>query len=147
MYFVRLRFHVSLEKNSYGDVIINDEGRHMLTHNRHSLPFEPWVDWLISVYCHIGNISDIKCVEQRKSATPALTRHIRLQCYPPRTRDSHTGATFSKASARERTPTQQYLWRHFLLFSRRTFAGVRFAERSTVVKDLSMELSLPVFTT
>ena len=42
-------------------------------------------------------------------------------------------AAFSKASARERSPTKQYLWRHFLLFSRRTFAGARFAERSTAV--------------
>ena len=40
-------------------------------------------------------------------------------------------AAFSKASARERSPTKQYLWRHFLLFSRQTFAGARFAERST----------------
>ena len=40
-------------------------------------------------------------------------------------------AAFSKASAREHSPTEQYLWRHFLLFSRRTFAGARFAERST----------------
>ena len=40
-------------------------------------------------------------------------------------------AAFSKASARERSPTKQYLWRHFLLFSRRLFAGARFAERST----------------
>ena len=36
-------------------------------------------------------------------------------------------AALSKASARERSPTKQYLWRHFLLFSRRTFAGARFA--------------------
>ena len=43
----------------------------------------------------------------------------------------HRRAAFSKASARERSPTKQYLWRHFLLFSRRTFAGARFAERST----------------
>ena len=43
-----------------------------------------------------------------------------------------TGAAFSNASARESSPTKQYLWRHFLLFSRRTFAGARFAERSTV---------------
>ena len=42
-----------------------------------------------------------------------------------------TRAAFSKASTRERSPTKQYLWRHFLLFSRRTFAGARFAERST----------------
>ena len=41
------------------------------------------------------------------------------------------GAAFSKASARERSPAKQYLWRHFLLFSRRTFAGARFAESST----------------
>ena len=41
--------------------------------------------------------------------------------------------TFSKASARERSPTKQYLWRHFLFFSRRTFAGARFAERSTAL--------------
>ena len=42
-----------------------------------------------------------------------------------------TCAAFSKASACERSPTKQYLWRHFLLFSRRTFAGARFAEPST----------------
>ena len=40
-------------------------------------------------------------------------------------------AAFSKASARERSPTKQYLWRSFLLFSRQTFAGARFAESST----------------
>ena len=44
-----------------------------------------------------------------------------------------TCAAFSKASARERLPTKQYLWRHFLLFSPRTFAGARFAERSNGV--------------
>ena len=42
-----------------------------------------------------------------------------------------TSAGFSKTSARERSLTKQYLWRQFLLFSRRTFAGARFAERST----------------
>ena len=45
-----------------------------------------------------------------------------------------TSAAFSNASTRESSPTKQYLWRHFLLFSRRTFAGARFAERSTVPK-------------
>ena len=45
--------------------------------------------------------------------------------------NSNASAAFSKASARERSPTKQYLWRHFLLFSLRTFAGARFAERST----------------
>ena len=49
---------------------------------------------------------------------------------------TETCAAFSKASARERSPTKQYLWRHFLLFSRRTFAGARFAERSTDVDAL-----------
>ena len=44
-----------------------------------------------------------------------------------------TIAAFSKASARERSPTKQYLCCYFLLFSRRTFAGARFAELSTGV--------------
>ena len=35
---------------------------------------------------------------------------------------SRCSAAFSKASARERSPTKQYLWRHFLLFSRRSRA-------------------------
>ena len=43
---------------------------------------------------------------------------------------SRTRAALSKASARERSPTKQYLWRQFLLFIRRMFAGARFAERS-----------------
>ena len=55
-------------------------------------------------------------------------------------------AAFSKASARERSPTKQYLRRHFLLFSRRTFAGARFAERSTdlgriIVIDVRLRLT------
>ena len=43
----------------------------------------------------------------------------------------NTCAAFNKASTRERSPTKQYLWRNFLLFSRRTFAGACFTERST----------------
>ena len=50
--------------------------------------------------------------------------------------------TPSKASARECSPTEQYLGRHFILFSRRTFAGARFAERSAVAERLAVELSL-----
>ena len=46
-------------------------------------------------------------------------------------------AAFSKASARVRSTTKQYLWRQFLFFSRRTFAGARFAERSTDKQSIS----------
>ena len=56
--------------------------------------------------------------------------------YPKHSRSEYSAA-FSKASARERSPTKQYLLRHFLLFSRRTFAGARFAERSTGVVAVS----------
>ena len=42
-------------------------------------------------------------------------------------------AAFSKASARERSPTRQYLWRHFLLFSRRTFAVARLLNAAQVI--------------
>ena len=40
-------------------------------------------------------------------------------------------AAFSKASARERSPTEQYKMTSEILFSRRTFPGARFAERTT----------------
>ena len=43
----------------------------------------------------------------------------------------NNSAAFSKASAHDRSPTKQYLWRHFLLFNRQTFASARFAESST----------------
>ena len=46
----------------------------------------------------------------------------------------------------KRSPTKQYLWRHFLLFSRRTFAGARFAERSTgLLKPKTLSLNPAVF--
>ena len=44
-----------------------------------------------------------------------------------------TGAAFSKASGREHSPTEQQKMTSELLFSQRTFAGARFAERSTGV--------------
>ena len=42
-----------------------------------------------------------------------------------------TCAAFSKASTRERSPTEQLKMTSEILFSRRTFAGARFAERNT----------------
>ena len=46
--------------------------------------------------------------------------------------DKKNSAAFSKASARDRSPTEQQKMTSEILFSWRTFVGARFAERSTV---------------
>ena len=64
-----------------------------------------------------------------------MTRYTQNDCvFVFQMKETKSSAAFSKASARKRSPTKQYPWRHFLLFSRRTFAGARFAEPSTVLK-------------
>ena len=47
------------------------------------------------------------------------------------TNNCYTRAAFSKASTHERSPTEQQKMTSEILLSRRTFAGARFAERST----------------
>ena len=60
---------------------------------------------------------------------------VDINCWLPKNNHKKTpcnnSAAFSKASVHDRSPTKQYLWRHFLLFSRQTFASAPFAESST----------------